>query len=153
MLMLYCSIVLPFFPSGSTCKKGNDTLGYYSGDLKQLLILVQLSCRKVIATEDAFPCPMQFNSTMERMFEQQMQQLLRRKSAFITNLSQGQSRVKADAGLGLEAPVEMTNGMRCLVSVAKHDSGPRLITTIPRSWDAKYGSCDHPARKLLERSC
>ena len=153
MLMLYCSIVLPFFPSGSTRKKGNDTLGYYSGDLKQLLILVQLSCRKVIATEDAFPCPMQFNSTMERMFEQQMQQLLRRKSAFITNLSQGQSRVKADAGLGLEAPVEMSSGMRCLVSGPKHDLGHRLISAMFSSWDARYGSCDRPARELPVRSC
>ena len=61
-------------------RKGNDTLRYYSGDLKKQLILVQLSCRKVIATEDAFPCPMQFSNLVERMFEQQMKQL-RRKSA------------------------------------------------------------------------
>ena len=148
-MSLYCSTS---FSLGGTRKKGNDTLGYYSGDLKQLLILVQLSCRKVIATEDAFPCPMQFNSTVERMFEQQMQQLLRRKSAFITNLSQGQSRVKADAGLGLEAPVEMTNGMRCLVSALKHNSRPELILAILRSWGVRYGSCDHLARELLVRS-
>ena len=61
--------------------KGDDTLGYYDGDLKQVLTLVQLSCRRAIATEDAFPCPMQFNSTVERMFEQQVQHLLQRKSA------------------------------------------------------------------------
>ena len=95
VLSLYRSI--SFF-SGSTRKKGNDTLGYYSGDLKQLLILVQLSCRKVIATEDAFPCPLQFSSTVERMFEQQMQQSLQRKSAFMPDRGQGHSRVKADAG-------------------------------------------------------
>ena len=63
--------------------KGDDTLGYYDGDLKQVLTLVQLSCRRAIATEDAFPCPMQFNSTVERMFEQQVQHLLQRKSAFM----------------------------------------------------------------------
>ena len=52
----------------------------------------------MIATEDAFPCPMQFNSTVERMFEQRMQQSLQRKSASETDWGQGQSRVEADAG-------------------------------------------------------
>ena len=80
-LCLSYRIALPLF-TGSTRKKGDDTLRYYSGDLKHVLILVQLSCRRVIATEDAFPCPMQFNSLVERMFEQQMQQL-RRKSTFV----------------------------------------------------------------------
>ena len=80
-LCLLYRIALPLF-TGNTRKKGDDTLRYYSGDLKQLLILVQLSCRRVIATEDAFPCPMQFNNLVERMFEQQMQQLWR-KSAFM----------------------------------------------------------------------
>ena len=108
--LLYC-IAPPRFTGTSTHKKGDDTLRYYGGDLKQLLILVQLSCRRVIATEDAFPCPMQFNSLVERVFEQQVQQLLQRKSGFMLKLSQG-----ADAGLGLEAPVEMSRGMRCLVS-------------------------------------
>ena len=79
---LLCRITLHLF-TGSAHKKGDDTLRYYSGDLKQLLILVQLSCRKAIATEDAFPCPMQFNSLVERMFEQQVQQLLRLKSEFM----------------------------------------------------------------------
>ena len=127
ILCLLYHIALPLF-AGNAHKKGNDTLRYYSGDLKQLLILVQLSCRRVIATEDAFPCPMQFNSLVERVFEQQVQQLLQRKSGFMLKLSQG-----ADAGLGLEAPVEMSSGMRCLVSVVKHNSGPRLISTMPRS--------------------
>ena len=80
--LLYC-IAPPPFTGTSTHKKGDDTLRYYGGDLKQLLILVQLSCRRVIATEDAFPCPMQFNSLVERMFEQQVQQLLRLKSEFM----------------------------------------------------------------------
>ena len=104
-------------------------------------------------TEDAFPCPMQFNSTVERIFGQQVQQLLRRKSTFMPK-KEGRSRFKvADASLGLGVPVEMTSGMRCLVSVARHDSGLRLIMAILRSWDAKYGSCVRPARELLERSC
>ena len=149
---LLCCIALPLF-TGSTREKGDDTLGYYDGDLKQVLILVQLSCRRAIATEDAFPCPMQFNGTVERMFGQQVQQLLQRKSAF-TPKKEGLSRTKvADASLGLGVPVEMTSGMRCLVSVARHDSGPRLISIMPRSWDARYGSCTRPARGLLARSC
>ena len=82
LFYLLYHIALPLF-TGSTHKKGDDTLRYYGGDLKQLLILVQLSCRRVIATEDAFPCPMQFNSLVERMFEQQVQQLLRLKSEFM----------------------------------------------------------------------
>ena len=72
----------------STRRKGDDTLRYYSGDLKQLLILVQLSCRKVIATEDAFPCPMQFSSLVERIFGQKVQQLLQKKSKFMLKSSQ-----------------------------------------------------------------
>ena len=143
-----CYIAPPLFTDTSAHKKGDDTLRYYGGDLKQLLILVQLSCRRVIATEDAFPCPMQFNSLVERVFEQQVQQLLQRKSGFMLKLSQG-----ADAGLGLEAPVEMSSGMRCLVSGPKHDLGHRLISAMFWSWDARYGSCDRPARELLVRSC
>ena len=79
---LLCRITLHLF-TGSAHKKGDDTLHYYSGDIKQLLILVQLSCRKAIATEDAFPCPMQFNSLMERIFGQKVQQLLQRKGEFL----------------------------------------------------------------------
>ena len=106
----------------------------------------------MIATEDAFPCPMQFNSIIERMFEQQMQKSLQSKSAFISDWVQGQSRVKADASSGLEAPVEMTNGMRCLVSVLKCDLRPELILAMLWSWGVKYGSCDRLARELLVRS-
>ena len=80
--LLYC-IAPPLFTGTSTHKKGDDTLRYYGGDLKQLLILVQLSCRRVIASEDAFPCPMQFSSLVERVFEQQVQKLLQRKSKFM----------------------------------------------------------------------
>ena len=78
---------------------------------------------------------------------------MQRKSAF-TPKKEGLSRTKvADASLGLGVPVEMTSGMRCLVSGPKHDLGYRLISAMFWSWDARYGSCDRPARELLVRSC
>ena len=86
---LLCYIAPPLFTDTSAHKKGDDMLRYYGGDLKQLLILVQLSCRRVIATEDAFPCPMQFNGLVERMFGQQVQQLLQRKSTFMLKAGVG----------------------------------------------------------------
>ena len=44
---------------------GDDTLGNYSGTLKELIIGLQLNLRTAIATDDAFPSPLSSRAPYE----------------------------------------------------------------------------------------
>ena len=101
--------------TGSTREKGDNTLGYYSGNLAQLLVLAQLNCRRAIVREHAFPCPMDFEYTVELMFNEQAQQFVHRKCEYTAH----HALRLLTSGAGLEAPVELTKGIRSLVSSLK----------------------------------
>lgn len=62
-------------------EKGDNALSYYKGNIAQLLILVQLYCRRAIAREDAFPCPMDFDYSVETTFEEQARRFVQSKCA------------------------------------------------------------------------
>ena len=110
--------------SGSTREKGDNTLGYYSGNLAQLLVLAQLNCRRAIVKDHAFPCPMDFEYTVELMFNEQAQQFVHRKCECIAHHALQLLTYWA----GLEAPVELTKGIRSLVSSLKCHL---LLLTVP----------------------
>ena len=59
---------------------GDDTLGGYSGILKDFLINLQLFLRTTIATEDAFPKSTDFERIIRELFEDKAQEALDRKS-------------------------------------------------------------------------
>ena len=59
---------------------GDDTLGGYSGILKDFLINLQLFLRTTIATEDAFPKSTDFERIMRALFEEKAQEALKNKS-------------------------------------------------------------------------
>ena len=59
---------------------GDDTLGGYSGNLKDFLINLQLFLRTTIATEDAFPKSSDFERIIRALFEDKAQEALERKS-------------------------------------------------------------------------
>ena len=59
---------------------GDDTLGGYSGVLKDFLINLQLFLRTTIATEDAFPKSTDFERIIRALFEEKAQEALENKS-------------------------------------------------------------------------
>ena len=59
---------------------GDDTLGGYSGNLKDFLINLQLFLRTTIVTEDAFPKSSDFERIIRALFEDKAQEALERKS-------------------------------------------------------------------------
>ena len=59
---------------------GDDTLGGYSGILKDFLINLQLFLRTTIATEDAFPKSTDFERIIRALFEEKAQEALEKKS-------------------------------------------------------------------------
>lgn len=59
---------------------GDDTLGGYSGTLKDFLINLQLFLRTTIATEDAFPKSTDFERIIRELFKDKAQEALERKS-------------------------------------------------------------------------
>ena len=59
---------------------GDDTLGGYSGVLKDFLINLQLFLRTTIVTEDAFPKSSDFERIIRALFEDKAQEALERKS-------------------------------------------------------------------------
>ena len=59
---------------------GDDTLGGYSGILKDFLINLQLFLRTTIATEDAFPKSADFERIVRALFEEKAQEALENKS-------------------------------------------------------------------------
>ena len=59
---------------------GDDTLGGYSGNLKDFLINLQLFLRTTIATEDAFPKSTDFERIIRALFEEKAQEALENKS-------------------------------------------------------------------------
>ena len=76
---------------------GDNTLGGYSGNLKDFLINLQLFLRTTIATEDAFPKSTDFERIIRALFEDKAQEALERKSEkwtfcresyFVTNVFQ-----------------------------------------------------------------
>ena len=64
----------------STHFAGDDTLGSYSGTLKEFIINLQLNLRTAIATEDAFPKSFEFEDSIRALFEDRAQEALERKS-------------------------------------------------------------------------
>ena len=58
---------------------GDDTLGGYSGILKDFLINLQLFLRTTIATEDAFPKSTDFERIIRALFEDKAQEALENK--------------------------------------------------------------------------
>ena len=77
----------PFFPEqltnillDVTRFAGDDTLGSYSGTLKEFIINLQLNLRTAIAAEDAFPKSAEFEGTIRVLFEDRAQEALERKS-------------------------------------------------------------------------
>ena len=58
---------------------GDNTLGGYSGNLKDFLINLQLFLRTTIATEDAFPKSTDFERIIRALFEDKAQEALENK--------------------------------------------------------------------------
>ena len=59
---------------------GDDTLGNYSGTLKELIIGLQLNLRTAIATDDAFPKSSEFEGTIRALFEDRAQEAFEKRS-------------------------------------------------------------------------
>lgn len=62
------------------CFAGDDTLGGYSGTLKEFIINLQLNLRTSIATEDAFPKSPEYEGTIRMLFEDRAQEAFERES-------------------------------------------------------------------------
>ena len=59
--------------------KGDDTLGAYSGELKEFLSYIQQTLRVLILCEDAFPKSIDFEKTIKSAFEVKAQEAFEAK--------------------------------------------------------------------------
>ena len=62
----------------ATSQDGDHKIGFYQGHLQELLMVLQLHGRRATATENAFPCPMDFDYSMQMTFEEQAKSFIRR---------------------------------------------------------------------------
>lgn len=67
--------------NSSQDSEGDHKIGFYKGCLRDLLMLVQLQCRRATATENAFPCPVDNGYSTQMIFDEQVKSFIRRGCA------------------------------------------------------------------------
>lgn len=65
----------------NSSQEGDHKIGFYKGCLRDLLMLVQLQCRRATATENAFPCPVDNGYSTQMIFDEQVKWFVRRGCA------------------------------------------------------------------------
>ena len=64
-------------PVSATSQDGDHRLAFYEGHLRELLMTVQLHGRRATATDNAFPCPMDFDYEVQTAFDEQAKSYIR----------------------------------------------------------------------------
>ena len=74
-----CAQLQPLYTAlASKRQKGDNTIGFYTVNTLQLLMTMQLYCRRAIASVDAFPCAGDFDYQVEDLFKKQAVHFVRK---------------------------------------------------------------------------
>lgn len=101
-------------PIGNERQEGDNSLSFYKGPKAELLSHVQLSLRRIIATEGPFQCPSQFDVAIEDIFCRLAEDFVRSGRQCLMACLLALLMID----LELRPALEMSKGMKALVSIS-----------------------------------